>query len=597
MYTPKKAPRNLHLSFTDANNPTGTVSVSSGHFAVVLQPWSVSFNVSSDAGAFWSTGKQTFSWDETSAQWQNAHWETNNMIFSYDTVTVQDPFGGSLNVNEVAFTDPQDPTNSFQLTKSDFPAKYTSIMDGTISPDNVYMLTTISTPADVPAPISTRSSEAVTSVYPIQALWKFDNYGTQFTGAYEIPNSDKVYSVSGTGIIPDFVKSAPGGDKALFHSSLKPFSDPFSLDASVGTSALTVTGLLGLNPMQSAAAGESSTGYVDVVSRDANKDFHNIICYYMDDDIRETFVQNSPIHLDDSTVLAIATDSSNNQAFYKTLQVPYVVSSLARSTIDEAKQCNGERAGKQLNGIPADSDVYKRHSDLLYRYRFGEQFKIIKQYLDDQSQNDYIAKMNNAATSMKNQLALQSQGVNGPDPAKAAKLLADAQADVDSLCSGATDKKLFWAFQLFYWRQNFYLPLLYAESTSGTLSISTSMKLKALSSVFGILEGSAQNPNGKSFQEAFNDLVQMYQMSSIIPQFVDAGGNFSDFDSIMKAMLQKFADDNMNNSDPDIVKEAQNAKKLAGDDILRAISSVSTKVCGLVARLATGRTSSQNSEN
>ncbi|KAH7108700.1 hypothetical protein B0J11DRAFT_449534, partial [Dendryphion nanum] len=559
----------IHISFVDVIRPTGTASLNSGHYAILLQPWAVTFNVnvSSDAGAIFSTGKQNFSWDENSDRWKNAHWQQNNMIFSYDTVAVPNPFGsGNYLINEVSFTDPEDPTNSFQLTREKFPKSYTSIMDGEVSPDSSYMATTVNDPADVPTPVSVRSGQAIPSVYPLQCLWKFDGFGTHLTGAYSLPNSDKIFAVSGTGVIPQFARSAPSNDKLLFHSALEPLLDPFYKQTSnlIGSVDLNVTGLLSMNPMQ-----PTQTGFEDMVAAQANIDFHHIVCFHMDQDIRETFVQAGQFTIDDSAVLAIANDSPDNAEFYKTLQVPYVISFLARSTLSEAKECNGERADKILKDVPANSEIYKRHSDLLYRNQFGKLFLNMEKYLDDQYKNDYTADMERAAAVMKDQIREQSKGVNGPDPEKAAKILEGALADVDLLLDWAKHKRLYWAFQLYYWCQHFYLPMLYAQSVLGTFSQTVSMDLKKLSTVFGILEGSQQNPNGKSFQQAFNDLVQIFHMTAIIPQFVDAGGNLSDFDSILKAMLQQFADDNINNPDTSVAAEAQRAQKLASDDFLR----------------------------
>jgi hypothetical protein len=486
-------------------------------------------------------------------------------------------------VNEVAYTDPQDNNTSFQLTEGDFPAKYTSIMDGTIDLNAVYCLTTVESPDYVPPPPQIRATDNIKSVFPLQSLFKFDTFGTSFTGAYILPDSNTVYGVIGTGIIPGSDLSSPGvllppvvdqtsmeveNKEPMFQSPIAPVPHAFVAQATAATPPLSATGLANPNPMQNDST--SSTGYRDVVSQAANNDFNSIITYYMDDDIRTTFVQSAPVVLADATIKAIATDSPGNAAFYKTLQVPYVVSSLSRSTLPEGKQCNAERAESQLKNIPADSPVYKRHSDLLYRHRFLLQFPSIQAYLDDQANTDHSDNMTKAAQTMKNQIAAQSKNMSSSgDADAAAKNLKAAQDDIDSLLTWATSQKLFWAFDLYYWCCHFYLPYLYAQSSDGTMSGTVSRSLKALSGTFGMLEGNQQNPNGKSFQEAFNDLVRVYQMGSIIPQFVDAEGNSSDFDSILKAMLQQFYEDNSNSIDPNIVKEAQQAEQLAANDFLR----------------------------
>ncbi|KXG47507.1 uncharacterized protein PGRI_013770 [Penicillium griseofulvum] len=555
-------PVSLYLNFTLLEKPTGYLEVSEGGYALLLQPYAVSFNVqaSANCGAYKSTGNQTLAWDETSNQWIFATWDSS-MIFSYDTVSISGPFGPNQ-VNEVAYTDIQDDDTSFQLTSDLYPTEYSCIMDGTNPDGKVYCLTTVTDASYVPPPPEVRANSDIKSVFPLQSLFKFDTYGMSFTGAYIVP-SNQVYGVIGTGNLP-----TPKSTESIFKSSLEPMPHAFHFPDTPDATSLSVTGLLSLNPMEDDPS--SPTGYTDVVSQAANSDFNDIVTFYMDPQIRTTFVQAAPITLSDPTVLAIATDSPDNSSFYTQLQMPYVTASLSRSTLDQAKQCNGLRAEAQLQGIPAESPVYQRHSDALYRHRFLLNFPTLQQYLDDQANTDYTADMLAAAVYMKTQIAQAANGMgDSGDPTTAAQNLKNAQADIDSLCAWATDQKLWWAFNLYYWCTQYYLPNLYAQITNGTLSGTVCRTMKALSGTFGMLEGSAQNPNGKSFQEAFNDVVRVYQMISIIPQFVDVNGNSEEFDSILKAMLEQFHEDNSNSLDPNIMQEAENAEMLAANDALR----------------------------
>jgi hypothetical protein len=170
------------------------------------------------------------------------------------------------------------------------------------------------------------------------------------------------------------------------------------------------------------------------------------------------------------------------------------------------------------------------------------------------------------ANAIKDKITALSKDVNGPDPDTSAKNLNAALDDIDSLHDWTVKNKLFYAFDLYYWCSTFYLPQLYAQSANGELSASISRSLKKLTCIFGILENGQQNTNGQSFQEAFNNLIQIFQMPSIIPQFVDADGVSEDCDSLMKEMLQKFFDDNIGSSDPNVVAEAQRAQQMASDD-------------------------------
>jgi hypothetical protein len=412
-------------------------------------------------------------WDVTSDRWEKAKWEDNAMLFSYDTKMISNPFGYAL-INEVAFQDPRAQDETFEMTADKYGTDYTSIMQGSSDPNSpgALMVTTIKVPSDVPAPPTVRINDNVKSVFPVLSIFQFDELGTSFSGAYTIPNSDQVYAVKGIGVLPSAIVPEHGPVKTdygstldqyngvnekskLFHSTVKPV--PHVFKSGNASNPLPVIGLINNDP--TAPDPGSSTGYSDFISAVANEDFHNIICYWMDGDIHTTFVSASPTVLD-PTIQAIATDSEDNAAFYKTLQVPYVVSSLARSTLDEGKQCNAVRADGQLKNLPSNSLIYKRHSDALYRNRFLAHFSGVQDYLDDQAGktgNDYTTDMLAGANAMKTQITNLSQDVNGPDPDTAKKNLDAALADIDSLHDWAVQNKLFYAFDLYYWCSNFYL--------------------------------------------------------------------------------------------------------------------------------------------
>jgi hypothetical protein len=73
-------------------SPTGNLSVNEHVYDVVLDPEPLWFtmNVSANAGAVWSSGKQTLLWDTTSDAWKNATWEEDAQ-FGYDVVSDHDP--------------------------------------------------------------------------------------------------------------------------------------------------------------------------------------------------------------------------------------------------------------------------------------------------------------------------------------------------------------------------------------------------------------------------------------------------------------------------------------------------------------------------
>ncbi|KID98763.1 hypothetical protein MAJ_05144, partial [Metarhizium majus ARSEF 297] len=409
----------LFLDFTTLNRPTGQIFTDQGQYAVMLQPYAVTFDVkvAANSGAYDSSGQGGLIWDATSSQWQSASWD-DTMDFQYDTVAESDPFGGTVYYNEAAYID-RETGDVFSLDRSGT-IGYTAVMDGS-DPSGAVFTIAATNPNDVPPPPEVRVNSAIKSVFPSRTLLRFDGFATSFMGAYVVPHSDTVYGVVGTA-------QSPFGDALLPAMPQKPSVPPFKSIIKPGPRALhstapqtsqqlSVVGLTALNPMEQVPG--STTEFRDVVSQAANKDFSDIIAYHMDEDLRNTFIQSTPVVFDDSTVQAIALDSGDNSTFYKTLQVPYVTSSLARSTLPEAKECNGVRAQAQLQQLPTES------------------------------------------------------------------------------------------------------------ATSGTVS----RMLKSLTGTFNVLENGQTNPDSKSFQQAFNDVVRVFMMTSMIPQFVDANGVSGDFDS------------------------------------------------------------------
>jgi hypothetical protein len=577
----------IYLDFTLMNAPTGSFETVHGHFSVQLQPYATTFNVnvSANAGAYEPTDLQTLVWDAASPQWNKATWEANSMTFAYNTVPYNDPFGDKTLVNKGVFVDPRNASNNFELGVKDFlDSKYTAYLGTSDHPSlGARMVVTANDDDTPPTQSSMRSTDAVDTVFPMKAVFQFDMLGMTFTGAYQVPKTGEVYAVSGEYAQPPMLaqSSAVEPNKGLSHaptaqakpaaklfrSSVKPIPVAF---AGAGMPVpMPINGLLNNDTM--VPFPDSPTQYTDAILQQANEDFHNIICYHMENDIHKTFVSTTPTQLD-SSVLAIATDSASNKSFYQSLQVPYVTSSLGRSTLDAGKQCNSLRAEAKLKTLPANSDIYKRHSDALYRMRYLQHFKGVQAYLDEQAGKtgkNFTENMRSGADAMKARIITRSAGANGMDPVTAKKNLDAALADIDSLHAWAVNKKLFYAFYLYYWCTTAYLPSLYAQFADGGSSAALSRNIKKLSLMFGILENSQQNPNGKSFQEAFNNLLMIFEMQAIIPQFVDARGNSEDCDSIMKAMLQQFYDTNVNSPDTNLINGAMIARNLATNDVIR----------------------------
>ncbi len=237
-------------------------------------------------------------------------------------------------------------------------------------------------------------------------------------------------------------------------------------------------------------------------------------------------------------------------------------------TINEGKHVNGARAAKLLKVLPTSDPVYERHSSKLYRLRYLEKFPQVQGYLDDQKTQDYSAKIDQIAAVMKTNLEKSSAGVNIINPNYDTDL-GNAKADIDSLSTWAKNKRLYWAFMLLYWVQKSSLPNWYAQYTTGTTSSSLGMYIKTLNGTFGVLEDNQVNMAGHNFMQAFNQSIQIFQMTAIIPQLVDLDGNLSNFDSLLKDCLYEFWNHYKDSQDQTMTDHVQAALKLYQDDAVR----------------------------
>jgi hypothetical protein len=225
-----------------------------------------------------------------------------------------------------------------------------------------------------------------------------------------------------------------------------------------------------------------------------------------------------------------------------------------------------------LKDIPADDPVYKRHSAKLYRAHYVEKFPGITKFLRDQRDNDYTAKIDEFAASMKNNIVEKSAGLKDPiSNPKYDEQLATALKDVDNLITWAKERSLYWALQLLYYVQRSALPNWYGQYTSGSNTNNLSMMQKQLNALFGLLENNQTNstPGGRNFMQAYNDDMRLFQMTSIIPTLVDARGNMEEIDTLMKECLSDYIEHFKASPDKEHADALEAAEKLYASQELR----------------------------
>lgn len=579
-----------------------------GGYAVRLHPWAVTFDVeiSMNAGAYYSTSEHRLVWNKDSDAWKTAKWIPDQMQFAYDVYEELDPILGTVEVIECRFTDIGDPTfippHYMELSANQ---GYTA----TMSSGNLFSLSVQSPPDE-----KSREHETVRSVYPKGTNFQFDQLGLNFVGAYQ-DKYGNVYAVKGKGqellagsyqlggiansrvsvyggqLYVDDIAAADchqAGNRLYWDGLDHPAAEiPISgyidinqdqamindkhtgarvkaqrlhavelpVQVNVANNAkLDITGLMGMNPMQMDKDGR----YYDVVGRNSMDDFYKILVNYMDTDLRQNFVSGSQPDMSPE-VRSIAFDHNNNATFYKTLQVPYLAKALSNSTLDQAQYLNGSRASQQLKRGTANNEVYKRHSDALYRMHWLKLWGNMQDYLNDQEKNDHSTQIDNIFTSLKDHVTKQMEGAVDTDKKSR---LNDILKEMDELKQWTKKKKVYWACMLYYYLTKYWMPTLRAKLIDGNLSQDVSQQIKMFSALFNILEGTEGNKDGKSFNQAFMETVRAFQLTAVLPQYVDYGGDPEYFSEVLEGIFAEFMKKYVNTTDPDLINHVNDIRQL-----------------------------------
>lgn len=219
------------------------------------------------------------------------------------------------------------------------------------------MTTTVEDPKDAPA---SRDKKDVKSVFPKLFSIDISSLGDSFEGAYKDKN-DRVYAIRGDAIVDidddDDDSSSTSTAQSLLsalasRTQTPPAENIFAFmdhsgtqnsgrrsavqnkDASSSGSVtkLKITAILNNSCM--ASSSKDPSRYVDTVAQAALQDFHDIMVYYMDEDLRKLFISASPPTLSSEVKSIAESDRAKNSTFYKKLQAPYPTSMLANCTLD-----------------------------------------------------------------------------------------------------------------------------------------------------------------------------------------------------------------------------------------------------------------------
>ncbi|SAL25423.1 hypothetical protein [Caballeronia humi] len=329
-----------------------------------------------------------------------------------------------------------------------------------------------------------------------------------------------------------------------------------------GVGGLKVDGLLTMKNFELhevTEGGQKSSVYVDKVQAPTMTSYDKILRTFMTKDLRETYLSNAPVDLDDEE-RAISQKNAQFATFCKSLEVPYLVNVLAQGVAQDeyAKNLNAARARKFLSKHPAKCDEFSELVSTLYQHHWEKQFPQIREYLKDQN-NDHDRDIDSIRQKWIAEIQAGAESIADPDHPQAT--INEQIKFIEELTTQAKTTRTYWAYMLYlYLTSNEQLQAYRLQISSPARrnmadSQSLALLLQTNNGVLNVLD-----PSGY-FSRQYSEVMQMYNLSGIVSDWVDYGGNMDNFcyaaEEILKGYIKKY----VNSLDPDIQKSVMDLQK------------------------------------
>jgi hypothetical protein len=342
-------------------------------------------------------------------------------------------------------------------------------------------------------------------------------------------------------------------------------------------SNLNVNGLMTMNNYElvSVKQGDQTVStYQDVIQKPTMDSFYKILQSYIDRDLREQYITKAPIDLDDREK-AIAADNANNQTFYKLLQVPYVTNGLAQAQAsdDQIRHLNAARARKVLTNEPAKHAEFTSQISQLYQYHWEKKFGQITAYLVDQNTIDHNADIDGVQKEWIGEIELGAESIANPnDPTGTVN---QQITYINELTSNAKSKKAYWAYMLYLYLVSNEAMQAYQhainnppQSNKTDASQSITLLLQTNNAILNVLD-----PSGY-FSGQYTEVLQMFNLSGVLTNWINYGGNLSNFSFAAEEILRGYLNTYVNALDPDIAKRVQELQKAFTQETIEGIRQV-----------------------
>ena len=309
--------------------------------------------------------------------------------------------------------------------------------------------------------------------------------------------------------------------------------------------------------------------YYDKIQAESMEDFYAILQHYMDADIRKQFFNPNPPPLDPG-LYGIAqvpgTKGGDPKQWYGSLSVAYASTALSKWSSDPgAKLLNERRASTWITNQTGVADVMTAQGPLMYARRYHAKYDSLEWFLNDQRVNAASHQPAIEAKAADWITEVRANFVGTPE---------ELQKMVDSITAmrdKAISQKLFWAFTLFaYTSRPAYLSMLQTILMSGEEIDGSefTQRVQRTVALLNILDTSS------FFAGEYAYMLQLFQVSTVLPQLADFAGDLADFNLVVKLIIDKFIETYLKSADPKMREAAEQLKEHATQDLVGRVLQV-----------------------
>ncbi|WP_404371959.1 hypothetical protein ACIHQR_14990 [Corallococcus coralloides] len=325
------------------------------------------------------------------------------------------------------------------------------------------------------------------------------------------------------------------------------------------TSPLNLQTLALMTPFEQQAGPQGPT-WVDAVQQASMADFNQLLLYFMDPQLRQTYwSQGQPVLSPElQRIATLAPPGSSPAEWYGSLSVSFLTDVLSTWDQPGADTLNALRAQTWLKEQVAASDVYRVQMPALYQLEWTRRFPAITAFLADQRENatSYASLIENDAAAWKQELARE---IADPDSLQAMQSL------VDNLAATAAQSGLYWAYAYFRYATQ---PAAFTELGLFSLDPDGSAFMRRVQSDMAVL--TSLDPS-TLFAQQYASAVNTMLYGNVVPSLADYGGGPVGMDDAVALVMQGIVSDVAGSTDPVLVSIGAEARALASRSDLPAL--------------------------